>query len=104
MKMVSTRTSLLTAGFQCQNHILPFPSDESIAVPAHTKKRYCVVITSAWNTPIEHKSWTKTSDSVLSYCIQIHFQPKSAGATVKKKIESKFPRASATLKLFPCSC
>ncbi len=59
---------------------------------------------SAWNTPIEHKSWTKTSDSVLSCCIQIHFQPKSVGATVKKKIESKFPRASATLKLFPCSC
>jgi hypothetical protein len=93
----------LTAGFQCQNYILPFPSDESIAVPAHTKKRYCGDVRVLGTHLLSIRTGQKPQ-AVLSYCIQIHFQAKSAGATVKKKIESKFPRASATLKLFACSC
>jgi hypothetical protein len=42
--MVNTKTFMSIVGLKCQNHIIPFPSDESIANQAQNTTNICMII------------------------------------------------------------
>jgi hypothetical protein len=42
--MVSTKTFMSIVGLKCQNHIVPFPSNESIVDPTQNMTKICMII------------------------------------------------------------